>query len=75
LFQSNRQERQALTDVVVQIPRDASPLGFLRLEQAAALARAEFFGTFPLGDVAADGDVLAPVIERDRLDVELHREE
>ena len=73
LFQPDRQQRQPLTDVVVQFPRDAGPLGFLRLEQPTAFARAELFGTLALGDVAADGDVVAPVVEGDRFDVELHR--
>ena len=51
LLQRDRQQRQPLTDVVVQIPRDAGPLGFLRLEQAAALVREDFFRVLARRDV------------------------
>jgi hypothetical protein len=51
LFQPDRQQRQPLTDVVVQIARDARPLGFLGLEQATAHTGEDFLGMLARRDI------------------------
>ena len=48
LFEIDRQQRQPLTDVVVQLARDPRPLGFLRLASVATRG-----GGFARGSCAA----------------------
>ena len=57
LFELDREQRQALIDVVMELSREAASLLLLGLDEAPADGCHRLFGDLPVGDVDAGADV------------------